>query len=238
MKARTYTEYDWAVRRWDRFTTGSKSRNGPRFQTPKSFCQFWRTVLLWATLASIPFVGKLFLSHLQVFSFAVDYERELAKKEARERRFNTYIMPIVRVVWTLLLPVRVIVVFIARGVGSVVEYIDDRDGLKHKLNNVFAGACLLVAAGALCVLAVLIVHALIESWQADMTFFLLILGSVVAGLVGLLVYIYFLGKMTIRVILAVLDALGSIFGLLWSVALVQKKRVCPPMEIVRRQRSF
>lgn len=45
---------DWAVRRWDKFNAA--------LVTPKSFCQFWRTVLLWATLASIPLIGKVFLA--------------------------------------------------------------------------------------------------------------------------------------------------------------------------------
>lgn len=40
---RTYGESEWAVRRWDWF-------HGGRIVEPLSFCQFWRTVLLWATI--------------------------------------------------------------------------------------------------------------------------------------------------------------------------------------------
>ena len=40
---RTYPESEWAVRRWDWF-------NGGRVVEPLSFCQFWRTVLVWAPI--------------------------------------------------------------------------------------------------------------------------------------------------------------------------------------------
>lgn len=40
---RTYQESEWAVRRWDWF-------NGGKAIEPQSFCQFWRTVVLWATV--------------------------------------------------------------------------------------------------------------------------------------------------------------------------------------------
>ena len=39
----TYQKSDWAVRTWDWF-------NGGRQVEPKSFCQFWRTVVLYATV--------------------------------------------------------------------------------------------------------------------------------------------------------------------------------------------
>ena len=45
-EVRTYHETEWAVRRWDRF-------NGERTVEPKSFCQFWRTVLLYATVQQL-----------------------------------------------------------------------------------------------------------------------------------------------------------------------------------------
>ncbi|KKK89062.1 hypothetical protein LCGC14_2736860, partial [marine sediment metagenome] len=37
-----YHELDWAAKRWDWF-------NGGRVVEPRSFCQFWRTVLFYAT---------------------------------------------------------------------------------------------------------------------------------------------------------------------------------------------
>ena len=39
-----YHEMDWAAQRWDWFNEG-------RIVEPRSFCQFWRTVLLYATVA-------------------------------------------------------------------------------------------------------------------------------------------------------------------------------------------
>lgn len=43
MTERTYHESEWAARRWDWFNEG-------RVVKPRSFCQFWRTVLIYATL--------------------------------------------------------------------------------------------------------------------------------------------------------------------------------------------
>lgn len=45
MAERVYAESDWAVRRWDRFND--------RLVKPLSFCQFWRTVLLYATIQQL-----------------------------------------------------------------------------------------------------------------------------------------------------------------------------------------
>lgn len=42
----TYLDSEWAARRWDRFNEG-------RIIEPLSFCQFWRTVLLWATIKQL-----------------------------------------------------------------------------------------------------------------------------------------------------------------------------------------
>ncbi|KKL10542.1 hypothetical protein LCGC14_2554820, partial [marine sediment metagenome] len=43
---RTYHESEWAVGRWDYFNEG-------RAVEPKSFCQFWRTVLVYATVKQV-----------------------------------------------------------------------------------------------------------------------------------------------------------------------------------------
>ncbi|KKM20980.1 hypothetical protein LCGC14_1640030 [marine sediment metagenome] len=45
MAEKTYSETDWAVRRWDRFND--------KLEKPLSFCQFWRTVLLYATIQQL-----------------------------------------------------------------------------------------------------------------------------------------------------------------------------------------
>ena len=42
-KEKVYHESGWAVRRWDWFNDG-------KIVQPKSFCQFWRTVLLYSTV--------------------------------------------------------------------------------------------------------------------------------------------------------------------------------------------
>ncbi len=42
---RVYAESDWAVRRWDRFND--------KLVKPLSFCHFWRTVLLYATVQQL-----------------------------------------------------------------------------------------------------------------------------------------------------------------------------------------
>lgn len=43
---RTYQASEWAAKRWDWFNRG-------KIVEPLSFCQFWRTVLIWATLRSL-----------------------------------------------------------------------------------------------------------------------------------------------------------------------------------------
>lgn len=43
---RLYHESDWATRRWDWFNRG-------KLVEPKSFCQFWRTVLLYVTIKQL-----------------------------------------------------------------------------------------------------------------------------------------------------------------------------------------
>ena len=45
MTEKIYSETDWAVRRWDRFND--------KLKKPLSFCQFWRTVLLHATIQQL-----------------------------------------------------------------------------------------------------------------------------------------------------------------------------------------
>lgn len=42
-ETKLYHEADWAAKRWDWFNQG-------RIVEPKSFCQFWRTVVLYATV--------------------------------------------------------------------------------------------------------------------------------------------------------------------------------------------
>lgn len=48
-----YHESEWAVRRWDWF-------NGGRIVRPLSFCQFWRTALVWATIKWLLFPVQWF----------------------------------------------------------------------------------------------------------------------------------------------------------------------------------
>lgn len=43
---RTYQASEWAAKRWDWFNRG-------KVIEPLSFCQFWRTVLIWATLRQL-----------------------------------------------------------------------------------------------------------------------------------------------------------------------------------------
>ena len=43
---RTYQASEWAAQRWDWFNRG-------KIVEPLSFCQFWRTVLIWATLRQL-----------------------------------------------------------------------------------------------------------------------------------------------------------------------------------------
>jgi hypothetical protein len=103
-ETKLYHELDWAARRWDWFNKG-------RIVEPRSFCQFWRTALLYATLKQL--FGPLTRPLSAIGSF-LDVPMPIPKPV---RRF----MPVVakagwfmlrtggRIAWLLTYPLRSIV---------------------------------------------------------------------------------------------------------------------------------
>lgn len=217
MKAiRYYRDQEWAVRRWDKFNDGE--------QEPRSFCQFWRTVLLWATLASVPIVGQLFLTHLKVVPPLAERIESQAAFDRRLDRVKRISTPFARVVWLLLWPVRQAVYWIGQAIVNVVAFVDEQDttGLDRIIN--VAAIVLLVLIG-LAGLALLGMY-LYMAWVANWVIFLLVASSIPTGVVLSTLALYYFGP----------PFLGAVLGtveLLWDVAVTSKHRICPPIAIVR-----
>ncbi len=217
-----YTSQDWAVQRWDRLHAG-------RHVEPRSFCQFWRGVLLWATLASIPVVGKMFLAHLQVVP---PLSVRLAEQEAfdrRVRRVKAVVTPFGRVVWVLLWPIRQTVYWIGRGAVTVVSYLEDtlsgRTLPKWTQYPWYLWEALIVLTGV-GLGTFLLVRLLIAAWQASWPIFLF------AGF-GIPVMVASLALVLWRYGLVWLNVLAGFGAMLWDIAIVSKHRVCPPITIIR-----
>ena len=219
---RQYTGQDWAVQRWDRLHEG-------RHVEPRSFCQFWRGVLLWATLASIPIVGKMFLAHLQVVpSLSV----RLVEQEAFDRRVGqvkAVVTPFGRVVWALLWPVRQMVYWIGRGAVTVVSYLEDtlsgRTLPKWTQYLWYTWAALIVLTGV-GLGTFLLVRLLIAAWQASWPIFLLAGFGIPVMVASLTWVLWRYGPVWFGVFVNVIE-------MLWDIAIVSKHRVCPPITIVR-----
>ena len=202
MKELQYSSGSWMVRRWDWFNR--------RITGPKSFCQFWRTVLLWATLASLPLIGKLFRT-VEV-----------------PRSSPSLVYHVTRLIWTALWPVRKIVGAVGSAGITVVEYIDARPKLQTVLTKIIGIVMILVGAVGFIMYLGLGIYFLIQTWMNSWQLFLTILGIAVGSIAAAIIAI------------ATSNAWGSmLLGLgkmLWDVALVSKRRICPPITIVRSKR--
>ncbi len=213
MEVQQYSDQDWAVRRWDSF-------NGGKQIEPKSFCQFWRTILLWATLASIPLIGRvLFLTHL--------IEKPPAKKWSgdgvSERRIAALRKIVDRpaaFVWWLLWPVRIVLYGAWRATATVVAFVDERD--TRWLETALFGALLLVAVVAFGFLLIVLGLALAGAWRENWPVFL----AIALGVPLLLASVFLLA-------LRFGSSIMSFFQVVWGVAVASKHRVCPPMVIAR-----
>ena len=206
-----YYEHDsWMVRRWNRFTDGD---------TPKSFCQFWRTVLLWATLASIPIIGKVFLSHLAPAS------APKIRTAAEIERFNLLIRgmfgpPVAFIGW-LVWPLRTMIYLLWRGVTTIVAFIDEAD--TAKVERVLSIIALVAIVGISVIWLSITGYWLSVAWKNNWPVFLAIVVAVPAT--GILLFF------TLRPVLAVI---GQIVMTIWHIAVVSKHRICPPIAIVRK----
>lgn len=218
-RTRTYSDGDWAVRRWDRFNGGSQRR-------PKSFCQFWRAVLIWATLASIPLIGKMFQSHLYEPPPPTPLDPRIL---AVGRAVGGGATLAGRGVWTLAWPLRAVLGAAWNGASSAVAWVDERDDVQRRAGYVFNGLVILVLLGATGMMLALISMWFTMAWQADWRLFVIGCESL-ALFVGALVW----GRYQIVAgLLAAGDAILGVLSLLWEIAVVSHHRICPPMEIER-----
>ena len=219
MEIRYYAKDSWMVSRWDKLSGGKE---------PTSFCQFWRTVLLWATLASIPLVGKLFTLHWEIEhkQKVPPTEEEERKRIARHERILSAIFPLAKLVWLLLWPIRMVVLGVWRIVETISSYVDERSTLSRtfpRLGTAFVAITLAVGVASL---GALIIMLLIQAWQANWQAFVIVLGSVIVGIPALVAMLLQYGQ-------PVATAFLDICQLVWHVAVTSKRRICPQMTIVR-----
>ena len=217
-----YTTMDWMVRRWDRI-------NGGRKVAPKSFCQFWRAVLLWATLASLPVIGRYFVWHPTTQEAEVKLQlpakpTELPRSVRILSQVCAYISGcLIRVVWKALWPLRQLgwrVVGVADWVAN--WYGDSEHTWLRRVSGiawwVFVTFCLLVILFEVGLVIFL-------AWQANTFIFLVVAGAVVVGSTLAVVFR--------RQLIVALLVVGDVLGTLVYVLIAAKRHVCPPVEIKR-----
>ena len=171
-------------------------------------------------------IGKVFLPKVVV----VEPPREPVKLPPRViDTAATGVYWISRAIWAALWPVRKI----AGAVGwcgiTLVEYIDARPKLASRLGiGVNVLAVLFLAAGVTASIG-LIIYALTLAWMEDWVAFLAGIG--VVGLVFVVAIAVVAGAGKVGSFL-----LGGTV-LLWNIAVITKRRICPPMTIVRGKRG-
>lgn len=210
---RTYHESEWAVGRWDYFNEG-------RAVEPKSFCQFWRTVLVYATVKQVlsPF-RRLGKATPKVPLPRIPFAGRAIALSAKGGVF--LVQGVARLLWRLTFPLRAALKPAGRlaftGAVNAGEQVGDfnechREGVKQ-----FGFGLVLTLYGALVVF--LLVICLFVSWLWT----LVAIGGIVGGLFA---FYGFFRSGTAALVLQVL-------GLFWGVAVAAKHGVCPPARIVR-----
>ena len=210
---RQYETGSWAVRRWDNF-------NGGRIVEPLSFCQLWRTVILWATLADVPILGGLFLTHLGVRPTSDERAATQAKFDRRLAAIIRVVEPFARFVHSVLFPVRWVFNTTLKVIVNITALIDEADtkGLEKIIGAIFV----VIAVAVIGFLLFVIGWGIWVAWQANWVIFLVIAS----------------GAPTLLVVSALLTmrfgpAVWGVMVLGWEMAVVSKHRVCPPMTIDR-----
>ena len=202
-----YDNDSWMVRRWDKFTDGD---------TPESFCQFWRTVLLWATLASIPIIGKVFLTHL--WPTPTPKIRTAAEIEQFNLLIRGMFGPPVAFIGWLVWPLRTMIYLLWRGVTTIAAFIDEAD--TTKVERVLTITAIVGVVGAAVIWLSIISYWMSVAWKDNWPVFLAIMAGILAT--GILSFF------TLRPVLAII---GQIVMTIWHIAVVSKHRVCPPITI-------
>ena len=219
-KVRLYREFDWATQRWDWFNSG-------RIVEPKSFCQFWRTVLLYVTI-------KQLLAPIRVARGFVPSITIPGPKipQSVSRRAGSLLRSVgrgsVHGLWLLAYSFRLLFPPVGRaalaGVVNVGEPIEafvkrNGDGLR------VVGIGLLVAIGLFYggVAILLLVLAFLANWFWTL--------AAIGGVI--VIPLAFYGLLKSGFFGMARDVIFPVLDLLWDAAVTAKHGVCPPVRIVR-----
>lgn len=252
LEIHVYEADDWAVKRWDWF-------NGGRRVTPKSFCQFWRCVFLWATMKQIlgwlPFLFWMFPPTEERLVLRRERERERPSNPNPElpNRMIKFLDAISFVVALLFIPVallwigickvsRFIVVACIGGCidwtadccKRTVKWFSDRPKLVKAANGVMIFFMSALIIGFL-VFGIYWLYRFGEWVWPRWEDALQILGAVVGGLaVFMLLLAWCTTDHARRVGSALLDFFHGVGSAIYTTAMMlraAKRGVCPPMEI-------
>jgi hypothetical protein len=215
---KVYQESDWAVRRWDWFNEGLSVR-------PLSFCQFWRTVLLYTTikqlLAPVRAVGRLTRFVPSINLPGPKVPEHVSKRAGSLLRGLG--RGLARGLWFLAYPLRLLMPPVGRaavaGVVTVGEPIE-RFGQRNK----DALGVLLVVFATLAVGSVITVY-LVIAFLASLFWTSIVIASVIGG--GFALFGFFRSGMPMLIL--------GVLGLLWDAAVAAKHGICPPVEIERQE---
>jgi len=209
----TYRDSEWAVRRWDWF-------NGGRVVEPLSFCQFWRTVLVWATL-KVLFLPLIWLSALVN---AIPVPNLTLPTPPRQLVYAPLkgcwlLMGLcLRILWFLAHPLRLAAKPIGRGALAGAVGAGERVGTfygYHRAEMEAVGTALIILLVAVVFIFYLLL-AFLASW------FWTLIG--IASGIGILT----IGGFTIYGV-----AKSGVLGLLWQAGVATHHGICPPVRIVR-----
>lgn len=232
-----YSENEWAVKRWDWFHRGEKKE-------PHSFCQFWRTVLLWATLAIVmPFIRPLTDEEkLRRFRIRVDrYTRQQVEEKKPSKVFINAKLVFQRLflyvgvfAYILIWPFRLIGKSIVWAIGSGSDMAEKHRSGLVRLGNMLLLLALIIVALCVTYLAIVLVTVVIP-WllHVHINIFKLILWIGITTVV-MIATIYVGFRWVMPVMWAFLTVLFEVFMMLFEAAKAGHHKICPPMEIQRR----
>lgn len=210
-----YHEAGWVARRWDWFNKGEIVK-------PKSFCQLWRTVLLYATVKQlIPLFIRRRYTWLCAWAEAErnkTYYKESSTTPRWALRMGGFISTIARGLWTLAHPLRKTLGFAAKKTIDAIEWLG-ANVLQFVFTALVVMAVMAFVGGMLFALTL----AFLNNWQG------MVLGPGV--LIGAGFALYGLSKS--GVLSFIWGVVSGIASLIWGAAVAAKHGICPPVEILR-----
>lgn len=226
MRTRVYRSSDWAVRRWDSVNRGVQI-------DPLSFCQFWRTVLLWATLQKfLPGYRFLFESMVEEATKPPSLRsRPAAPPPSKPSTYKPILLKLLKLIWW---PFDKIFSALWWCCGTVAEFFDDRPRLRNTVSSTgsLAFIAVIVGCAVFCLFAIgfLVYDLFRRDWFLD--HLSVVVGSVLGIVLGCALVFFGILRFH-KQIESGLSAIGSLLHMGWDMAVANKKRVCPPIKIVR-----